>query len=43
MKLDEFVKSLFVNDLEYFGEKALMIFSVKNANCLRALAQVFLI
>jgi hypothetical protein len=38
--IDEFVKSHFMNDFEHFGGKALMMFSVKNANCLRALARV---
>jgi hypothetical protein len=28
--IDGFVKSHFVNDFEHFGEKALMMFSVKN-------------
>jgi hypothetical protein len=40
VRLDGLVKSHFVNDFEHFGEKALMMFSVKNANCLRALARV---
>jgi hypothetical protein len=31
----------FVNDIEHFGKKADESFSVKNANCLRALARVF--
>jgi hypothetical protein len=29
-----------VNDIEHFGEKALEMFSVENADCLRALARV---
>jgi hypothetical protein len=40
---DGFVKSLFVNDFELFGEKALMTFSVKKVpprRDLRALARV---
>jgi hypothetical protein len=40
LKIDGFVKSPFVNDFEHFGEKALVMFSVKNANCLRVLARV---
>jgi hypothetical protein len=40
IKIDGFVKSLFVNDFEHFGEKAFVLFSVKNANCLRAVARV---
>jgi hypothetical protein len=31
----------FVNDMEHFGRKPYESFSVKNANCLRALARVF--
>jgi hypothetical protein len=40
VKFDGLGKSLFVNDFEHFGEKALMMFSVKNANCLRTLTRV---
>jgi hypothetical protein len=40
VKIDGLVKSLFVNNFEHFGKKALMMFSVKNANCLRALDRV---
>ena len=32
VKVDGFVKSLFVNAFEPFGGKVLMMFSVKNAN-----------
>lgn len=33
-------KKFFVNDIGRFRKKALGMFSVKKANCLRALAQV---